>query len=126
MQPVTITRPFSAMASPIAESDSALARIEEAAGVDDHHVGAVVAAGQLVALGAQVREDPLGIDQRLGAAQRDERDLRGGPGDGVPGGGRGGWRSWCAFEDGSDAALACGRWIGRTEREDEEFGIAPL
>jgi glucans biosynthesis protein len=30
---------------------------------------------ELVALGAQARDDPLGIDQRLGAAERDEGDL---------------------------------------------------
>lgn len=64
-----------------------LGRVEEAAGVDDHHVGAVVPAGQLVTLGAKVGEDPLGIDQRLGAAQRDERDFRGGAGSGAAGAG---------------------------------------
>ena len=49
-------------------------RIEEAAGVDDDEVGAVMLAGDLVALGAQARQDPLGIDQRLRAAEADETD----------------------------------------------------
>jgi hypothetical protein len=38
MQPVTTTRPFSAMASPIAFQAFLLGAVEEAAGVDQHHV----------------------------------------------------------------------------------------
>jgi len=53
-----------------------LGAIEEAAGVDDHDVGAIVPAGQLIALGTEMGEDPLGIDQRLGTAQADEGKAR--------------------------------------------------
>jgi hypothetical protein len=73
-QPVTITLPFSASASPIASSDSATARVDEAAGVDDDEVGALVGRRDLVALGAQLGEDALGVDQRLRAAEADEAD----------------------------------------------------
>ena len=50
--------------------------IEEAAGVDDDEVGARMLARDLVALRAQRREDALGIDQRLRAAERDVGDPR--------------------------------------------------
>ena len=53
-------------------------RIEEAAGVDDDQVGAVMLARDLVALGAQPRDDALGIDERLRAAEADETDAWGG------------------------------------------------
>ena len=53
-----------------------LGEVEKAAGVDDHDIGAVVVGRDLVALGAQLREDALGIDQGLGAAERDEADGR--------------------------------------------------
>jgi hypothetical protein len=49
---------------------------EEAAGVHDHRVGGLVGRGDLVSLGAQAGDDPLGVDQRLGAAEADEADLR--------------------------------------------------
>jgi hypothetical protein len=52
-----------------------LGRVEEAAGIYDDNVRAVVSGGYLIALGAQARDDPLGIDERLGAAERDESDL---------------------------------------------------
>jgi hypothetical protein len=39
--------------------------VDEAAGVDDDEVGAGVVLRGLVALGAQLREDALGVDQRL-------------------------------------------------------------
>ena len=39
--------------------------VDEAAGVDDDEVGAGVVLGGFVALGAQLREDALGVDQRL-------------------------------------------------------------
>ena len=52
-------------------------RIEEAAGVDDDQIGAVMLARDLVALGAQPRDDALGIDQRLRATEADETDARG-------------------------------------------------
>ena len=50
--------------------------VDEAAGVDDDEVGAVVVGRDRVALGAQLREDLLGIDERLRAAERDEADAR--------------------------------------------------
>lgn len=39
--------------------------VNEAAGVDDDEVGAGVVLGGIVAFGAQLREDALGVDQRL-------------------------------------------------------------
>ena len=53
-----------------------LGGIEEAAGVDQHDVGAGVIGRHLIAFGAQLGEDSLGIDQRLGAAKRDHADAR--------------------------------------------------
>jgi hypothetical protein len=41
--------------------------VDEAAGVDDDEVGAGVVLGGVVALGAQLREDALGVDQRFRA-----------------------------------------------------------
>ena len=52
-------------------------RIDEAAGIDDDEVGAVVRRRDGVALGAQLRQDALGIDERLRTAERDEADARG-------------------------------------------------
>jgi len=52
-----------------------LSAIEKAAGVDDNGVRAGVTAGELVALGPQLRENALGIDERLGTAERDEGDF---------------------------------------------------
>ena len=51
-------------------------RVDEAAGVDDDQVGAVVGRRDRVALGAQLGQDLLGVDQRLRAAERDEADAR--------------------------------------------------
>ncbi len=51
-----------------------LRAVEEAAGVDDGEVRLGVLARKLVALGPQPRDNALGIDQRLGAAERHERD----------------------------------------------------
>jgi hypothetical protein len=62
-----------------------LGRIEKAAGVDQHHVGAGIVLGEGIAVGAQAGEDPLGINQRLGAAEADHADLLLGGQDG------GGW-----------------------------------
>ena len=42
--------------------------VDEAAGVDDDEVRAVVGLRGDIALGAQLREDALGVDERLGAA----------------------------------------------------------
>ena len=77
MQPVTITLPFSASAVADGVERFRLRAVEEAAGVDDHEVGALVLARELVALRAQPRDDALGIDQRLRAAERDEADFGG-------------------------------------------------
>ncbi len=46
-----------------------LGAVEEAAGVDDDEVGAVMLARQLITFGAQPGNDALGIHQRLGAPQ---------------------------------------------------------
>ena len=50
--------------------------VEKAAGVDDDRIGAGVAARELVAFRPQAGEDPLAVDERLRAAERDERDTR--------------------------------------------------
>jgi len=42
--------------------------VDEAAGIDDDEVGAGVARRGEIALGAQLREDALGIDERLRTA----------------------------------------------------------
>ena len=52
-----------------------LGTIEKSAGVDHHHVCARVVARDLISFSAQLRDDPFTIDQRLGAAERDETDL---------------------------------------------------
>src|SRR3954471_14494784 len=51
-------------------------RVDEAAGVDDDEVGAGVVGRGGVALRAQLREDALGIDQRLRTTERDKSYLR--------------------------------------------------
>ncbi len=62
-----------------------LGAVEEAAGVDDDDVGALVIGGDLIAFGAQARDDALAIDQRLRAAERDEANLRCAGGGGLHG-----------------------------------------
>ena len=52
-----------------------LGGIEEAAGVDQHHVGTRIVLGKGVAIGAQTGENALGIDECLGAAEADHPDL---------------------------------------------------
>ncbi len=49
--------------------------VDEAACVHDDEVGVLVGADDVVALSAEPRQDSFGIDQRLGAAERDETDL---------------------------------------------------
>ena len=56
--------------------------VDEAAGVDDHQVGAGEGLRGRVALGAEPGQDQLGVGERLRAAERDEADLRRGAGDG--------------------------------------------
>jgi hypothetical protein len=51
--------------------------VDEAAGVDDDEVRVFVARRDLVAAHAQLREDALGIDERLGAAEADKADAWG-------------------------------------------------
>ena len=46
--------------------------VEKAAGVDDHRIRAGMAARELVALGAQPGQNPLAVDKRLRAAERNE------------------------------------------------------
>ena len=46
--------------------------VDEAAGVDDDEVRRVVRRRDLVAFGTQLREDALGVHQRLGAAEAHE------------------------------------------------------
>jgi hypothetical protein len=46
-----------------------LGAVEKTAGIDDDEVGAIMLARQLIAFGAQPRDDPLGIDQSLGASE---------------------------------------------------------
>ena len=57
-----------------------LGGIEEAAGVDDDHVGAFVTADDAVSFGPQAGQDAFGIDQGLGAAEADDPHCRDGVG----------------------------------------------
>src|SRR5688572_33345540 len=57
-----------------------LGAVEEAAGVHDHHVGAVVGVRDDIALRPQLGQDPLGIHQSFGTAEADDADLGGGLG----------------------------------------------
>jgi hypothetical protein len=50
--------------------------VDETAGIDDDQVGALVGLGGIVAFCPQLRQDLLGIDQRLGAAERHKTDFR--------------------------------------------------
>jgi hypothetical protein len=54
-----------------------LGAVEEATGVDDDEVGACMLLGQLIALGAELRDDALGIDEGFWAAERHEGDFGG-------------------------------------------------
>jgi len=54
-----------------------LSAVEKAAGVDDDKVGAVMLARDLIAFGAQARDDALGIHKGLRASKADETDARG-------------------------------------------------
>ena len=49
--------------------------IDEAAGVHDDEVGAGIVGHDVVAFGAQARQDLLGIDEGFRAAEGDEADL---------------------------------------------------
>jgi hypothetical protein len=54
-----------------------LGAVEEAAGIDQHHVGAVVVRRDRVALGAQLGQDAFAVDQGLRAAEADHPHPRG-------------------------------------------------
>ena len=53
-----------------------LGAVEKAAGIDDDGVGAGMALGQLIALGPELRDDALAVDERLRAPERDEGNFR--------------------------------------------------
>src|SRR5215210_2853751 len=53
-----------------------LGAVQEAAGVDHDGVRPVIARGERITFGAELGDDPLRIDERLGAAQTDEADRR--------------------------------------------------
>ncbi len=57
-------------------TDSFLAGIDEAAGVDDQHVGLVGMRRQLVALGRKLAHHDFAIDEVLGATQTDKTDFQ--------------------------------------------------
>ena len=50
--------------------------VEEAAGVDEHEVGAGIVGRDLVALGAQARDDAFRVDECLRATERNDADFR--------------------------------------------------
>jgi hypothetical protein len=50
--------------------------VEEAAGVDQHEVGAGIVGRNLVAFGAQARDDTFGIHEGLRAAEGHDTDFR--------------------------------------------------
>ena len=52
-----------------------LGAVEETAGIDQHHVRALVVARELIALRTQGRHDALGVDEGLWAAEADKADL---------------------------------------------------
>ena len=49
-----------------------LRAVDKTAGIDDGEIGAGMLAREFIALGAEPRNDPLGIDQGFRAAERDE------------------------------------------------------
>ena len=51
--------------------------VDEAASIDHHEIGTVIGTGDVVTFGTQLRQDLLGVDQRLGASERNEADLGG-------------------------------------------------
>jgi hypothetical protein len=50
--------------------------VDEPAGIDDDELRLVIARDGRVTFGAKLRQDALGIDERLGTAERNESDLR--------------------------------------------------
>ncbi len=51
-------------------------RFDEAAGIHHHHVRPPIISHHVVPFGPDLRQDPFGIHQRLGTAQRDKTDAR--------------------------------------------------
>jgi hypothetical protein len=74
-QPVTMTLPFSVEGFADGLKAFVARAVEETAGVDEDEIGALVVGGDLVALGAQARDDALAVDQRLGAAKGNDADF---------------------------------------------------
>ena len=52
-----------------------LGTVKKAAGIDQHHIGIGIAGCYEIALGPKLGENALGIDQRLGATQRNEANF---------------------------------------------------
>src|SRR5450830_517682 len=52
-----------------------LGRVDEAAGVDHHHVRVLVSGHDVITFHAQLRQDAFGVDQSLWAAQGNKADL---------------------------------------------------
>ena len=71
-----MTLPFSAKRLADRRKRLFLGAVEEAASVDHDGVGALIARRQLIAFGAELGDDALGIDQRLGAAEADKANFR--------------------------------------------------
>ncbi|MND62926.1 hypothetical protein D3C80_542210 [compost metagenome] len=53
-----------------------LGAVDEATGIDHHHIGILIGGHDFVAFHAQLGQDAFGIDQGFGATQGDEADLR--------------------------------------------------
>jgi hypothetical protein len=67
-----------------------LGRVDEGAGIDDHHVGFVGVGREGHARQVEMAGDDFGIDEVLRAAERDQPDLETGGG-----GGEEGAHGWC-------------------------------
>jgi hypothetical protein len=76
-QPVTITLPFSASASPMVSRLSLTASSMKPQVLTMTRSAPVIGLGGLVALCAQLGQDEFGIGQRLGTAQTDKADFGG-------------------------------------------------
>jgi hypothetical protein len=53
-----------------------LGTVKKAAGVDEYHIGVGITRRNEIALSPKLSKNTLGIDQRLGATQRNEADFR--------------------------------------------------
>src|SRR5690606_35373085 len=86
-------------------------RRDDAAGVDDHQLGVVIALDKLVAVGAELTDDALAVDQRLGATEAHEADAAR---DAEAAGRRGGGGAVCAH-----AVRECSRGLRLPARYSE-------